>query len=638
MIPTRIPARGASTLGDPVARRGRPRRAVFRGVALLLLVVAALGFSASAAFADATLVSVDPQPESVLDTSPKGISLVFGERVEVSLAGIRVYDDTGSLVDTGRPRHPHGRGNEVRVSLPNLHDGTYIVTWRVISADSHPVQASFSFQVGNRATVVDSRSLAARLLSTQRGSELVGGVYAVDRWLLFGGLALLIGAAVFVAAVDRRLRVDRRARRVVMIGWTAAALATVAGIGLEGAYGAARPMVDALDPSLFGDVLGTRYGKVALLRLLVLAVAVPLLLRLLRPTRTGESLPRWWWGAGAVTAVALALTPGLGGHATTGIWQSVAIPADAAHVLAMAVWIGGLVLLVLCVLGEVDDVPAREAASARFSAIALGCVGVLVATGVFQAWRQAGSVAALRTSDYGRVLLVKLGLVALVVVAAAFSREVVNRWRYGEPAVESELRELATVGAAVGAAVGGPAEPGASRTTGRVLPEGVALGDDDRHDEPADEWDDRGDSDRRRLRRSVFIEIAFLAVVLAASAILVNRAPARIVDVQPMSFTMVSKHLDVDIIIAPAVRGANDIHVTALDPSGTLTNVVDMQVQLSNRERNIAPITVALRRLAPGHYIVPAFDVPFGGTWQLTVRVTTGPTDEVVFTHEFTVR
>ena len=98
--------------------------------------------------AHAELLSSDPQPGAVLDTAPKQITLTFSEPVEISLGAIRLFDGTGTSIDVSAARHPDGHDSIVVVDLPTLDNGSYVVDWRVVSADSHPVHAAFTFQVG----------------------------------------------------------------------------------------------------------------------------------------------------------------------------------------------------------------------------------------------------------------------------------------------------------------------------------------------------------------------------------------------------------------------------------------------------------------------------------------------------------
>ena len=111
---------------------------VKRFVALLALVGALIVAGASPAFAHATLLTTEPQPGGRFESSPPAVSLRFDEPVEVTLGGIRLFDGNSNRIDIGAPHHPQGSGNQVQSSLPKLDDGTYVVTWRVTSADSLP--------------------------------------------------------------------------------------------------------------------------------------------------------------------------------------------------------------------------------------------------------------------------------------------------------------------------------------------------------------------------------------------------------------------------------------------------------------------------------------------------------------------
>ena len=202
----------------------------------------------------------------------------------------------------------------------------------------------------------------------------------------------------------------------------------------------------------------------------------------------------------ALVGVGLAVTPGLAGHAGTGIQTGLAIPADAIHVLAMACWLGGLVVLFAVgaargptptscaqVLAAVLRAGAR-ARSSRWSSPA-----------AFQAWRQVGSFDALETPTTGKLLIAKLVVFAALIVAAAFSREVVNRrFRDCRPTttttIDRRRRPRCSVPVPVAVGAGGrrrrvgPAvarlrRPGRRRTDGHV-------------DDDDDDWDDDDDETR----------------------------------------------------------------------------------------------------------------------------------------------
>jgi copper transport protein len=377
------------------------------------------------------------------------------------------------------------------------------------------------------------------------------------------------------------------------------------------------------------DVLDTRYGKVALARLALLALAYPLVRLVVSRHPAAEHPVRGWWiGAGALVGAGLAFTPGLAGHASTGIQTGLAIPADAVHVAAMACWLGGLVVLVAALMPSADADELR-AVLPRYSALALGAVVTLVVTGGYQAWRQVGSIDALKSTDYGRLLIVKVIVFAVLIVAAAFSREVVNR-RFGVyPDDEYEEIDRARDPVPVGVAVGDGSGDRPAGSGG----EGVDLADDAHwDDEPTDE------EEARRLRRSVWAEVVIAVVVLGITAMLVNAAPARSLTTQPVSLTLKSAKLWVYVDIAPGGAGPNDIHITSLPTGGGLTTVEDMQVQLVKPGADLPPFTVPLRKLGEGHYYAPLYNIPFPGAWRMIVRAQVSATDELVLQGKFSLR
>jgi copper transport protein len=598
-----------------------------RLLALGALVVALLALLASPASAHASLLSTDPSNGGVYDKPPTAVTLRFSEGVEVALGGIRVYTSDRDRVVTGTPEHPNGQQSVVTTSLPKLDDGTYVVTWRVTSADSHPIDGAYTFQVGSKATLSDknAKTAAASLLATTGGSRTVGVVYGIDRGLLFAGLALLLGGAVFVATVWRAGRDDRRAKWLVWGGWITMFVTTALGIALEGVYAAGLPLDDLLDTTVLRDVIDTRFGRVALLRLALLVLAIPLLRLLLHRRPAAEHPLKWWWyGSALLVGAGIAVTPGIAGHASTGIQTGLAIPADLVHVAGMACWLGGLVMLCVAVLPRRDVVELRRVLP-RYSALALGAIVALVVSGAYQAWRQVGSIDELKSTDYGRLLIAKLVAFAALIVAAAFSREIVNR----------RFRSLPPDGERV------PAEDPVLVGAGPPVVRGGAgvLDDVDLDDDDLD-WDDdlEDQEELTRLRRSVWVEVAIAAVILVITALLVNAAPARAESSGPVSLVMKSKQVWVYVDIAPGAAGPNDMHFTALPTGGGPATIADMTVQLTRPGEDLPPFTVPLQKLGAGHYYAPLYDIPYSGKWQMTVRVQLGQTDEAVLTSPFTVR
>ena len=155
-----------------------------------------------------------------------------------------------------------------------------------------------------------------------------------------------------------------------------------------------------------------------------------------------------------------------------------------------------------------------------------------------------------------------------------------------------------------------------------------------------DDWDDEleDQEEMTRLRRSVWVEVAIAVVILGITAMLVNAAPARAQNTQPVSLTLKSSQVWVYADVAPGAAGPNDMHFTALPTGGGPATITDMTVQLTRPGEDLPPFTVPLQKLGAGHYYAPLYDIPYSGKWQMTIRVQLGATDEAVLTSPFTLR
>jgi copper transport protein len=541
------------------------------GLAVFLLIAAA-----APAWAHATLVSSSPPKDGEVDVSPKQIELRFNENVEVSIGGVRLYNCSGARITVGAPRHINGHGSEVGVTVDStLAPGIYVVDWRVISADSHPVQSAFSFRVGVGPS--PSVSGCASTGST-KSSATVGVLFGTMRFLLFAGLALLVGGVVFLVLIARATEAASRLRVQIWTGWVAAVLATIFGVMLQGPYAEGAGIGDALKWSIVKDILDTRYGHIAEFRLLLLAVALPLLLTLSLVDGPRLSMP--WVGLASVVGVLLCATPGLAGHASTGDNVIFAVPFDTLHVLAMCIWLGGLVALILSALTFRSGGRLRRVIT-LFSLLAFWCVVVLVVTGLFASWRQVGfTLDGYLHTSYGNILLVKLAIVVALVALAAVSRSIVHKHqRTPEDAPDSVTAAVAT-------------------------------------------------KTQQGLRRSVGVEVALGVAVLIVTAILVNAQPARTA-LEPKLFTGSAiagsgdSAIRIETTIDPARVGPNTIHLYTLTLKGADLVVRNITANLYNPKTK-ASVPIDLHRGGPNHFLVNGQLVTDKGPQQMIVHVTRG--------------
>jgi len=583
-------------------------RRPFLALGLLVVLLVMLVMTPGVASAHAQLESTEPSQSAVLLVPPTQVVLHFGEPVEIDFGSLRVIGPGGARVDAGAAHHPGGDSHAVATSLPaHLADGTYVVAWRVISADSHPVHGAYVFSVGTARGAARANALAVSI-ADQGGDTVVGVTYWCARAAAFAGLLLLVGLAVVVSFLWREGGRSLRVGRVLWWSWGVLTVATLSGIVIQGVYASDLPLTDAYRPSLVSAVLHTRFGQVEVLRLILLAAMVPVLLglggRLGRDGRSGGWV-RW---AACVVGVGLLATPGLAGHAATGDDPLLGLGLDVAHLLAASAWIGGLALLATFLVPRTPDDPTPTdplVLTLRVSSVAFAAVVVVVATGVVQSIRQVGSVYALFHTTYGRTLLVKIALVVLLIALGAVSRRLVHR-RSGNPSVP-------TVGRA-----GGVVTPVPSGGSTAVL-EAV--------DAPADP----SPLPRRKLRRMVLAELAVAFVVLGVTAALVNDVPAKQAADLPFSYSFSTLGVQVNTIIDPARTGsANQVHIYVLSSLGTPRAVPELDLTTSLPSQSIGPITVPLVISGPGHYYAGHVDFPVAGSWVLTYTVRTDAIDETV--------
>lgn len=416
------------------------RSAVLRllvvAVALAGALLGGLGGAAPAS-AHAALTGSTPAQGAVVDRAPEQVALTFSEGVAMGDDSIRVLDPKGKRVDRGKLLKLSS-GNVVKygAGLPaGLGDGTYTVAWQAVSADSHPVSGAFTFSVG-----APSKTTAA-VPAQKAGGGLVGALYGIARALAYTGFVLLVGGAAFVVACRPAAALVRSVQRLVVQGWALLTGTTVAMLLLRTPYTGSGDLADVFDFGGLQQVLLTKPGAALVSRLLLLAAAALLVAvlfgayaRTQEPAEPGEE-PRdatalarqrkdlaFGLGVGGlIIAIGLAATWAMAEHASTGLQTTVAMPVDVLHLLAVATWLGGLAALVASLYW---GPPVERAAVRRFSRIAFGSVLVLVATGLYQSWRQVGTWRALTDTTYGWLLLLKAGLVVVLVGIAWVSR----RW------------------------------------------------------------------------------------------------------------------------------------------------------------------------------------------------------------------
>lgn len=647
------------TLRLPFDGISRKRRWLAGLIAALAIVFVAAG----PASAHATLERTDPSDGSVLAVQPAVIAAQFDESVGVSADSLRVFSPSGQRVDNGTTTH--GAQNDIiTVSLRSgLGNGTYTVAWHVISADSHPVSGAFTFSVG----VPSKTSVNVESIVT-KSSTIVGVVYGAARWAAYLSFALLAGAVVFLALCWPKGSTSRGSFRLIVVGWVTLVASSVAQLLLQGVYASGLPASRMFDPSVIQATTATRFGTTIEVRLLILAITAPAVTIGVQRLATSTLGQRT-----RATALALIGTFGLAatwastGHASTGIQVPIAVTSDILHLTAMALWIGGLVMLVFVVLRNPEKPKQAAGAVRRFSTLALTCVCVLIVTGTYQAWRDVGSLHDLFFATYGRLVLVKIAGVLLLVGLGAYARVkiamglavaalsgsgAVNGTATlpvtGDASVEADEDTVgahaavspasagassSAVSSSIGSSSRGPGRPGRGPGLNKPGRRTARVGGQPRPNEPGS----RTRETLGMLRRSVAVETGIALIVLAATAILVNSVPGR--NAAGLSGTPGSTDVSLQfntgtaagtvlVVVEPGKIGPNQTHLLIENTKGETYDPVQVAVSYSLPSRSVGPINSKVVANGPGHYIDQPTLLTFAGQWQVSITIRSDDFDE----------
>ena len=534
-------------------------------LAVVLIALAA----APSAVAHAILQQSTPENGSVVRTSPAAVTLRFNEAVETAFGSIRIYDCGGGRVDAGKINRPNERSVAVAVGK-KLPAGTYTVTWRVISADSHPVAGAFTFSVKTAKNAGQCKNVFGK---GTPGS--VAALFKFARALDFALVLLVVGGSIALALVLRSAADELRARLYRILAGLGVGLliAGILCIVLQGAVAGGFGLSEAFHWNTVHSVLQTRFGK-AFLYQLAFAAIVAILAFAAGSTRKAS--------LGLLVLVpALFLLPPLSsaGHARTS--GTLALLADIVHLAAASTWVGGLGFTILALLLAGDDRwPLASRAVPRFSLLAVISVVTLITAGIVRGSEElvpAGT--ALRHwprviwtgfvhTTYGQ-LLAKILLVLPLLGLGAYNN------RYAVPRLRKQIASAV---------------------------------------------------EQRRFLRAAGAELLIMATIVGVTAVLVTEAPAKALVKPPKLFSTTAPlgNLELNMTVEPARTGPNVIHIYTFTPRGLPASTAAMTLSATLPSKNLGPLRIPLQRIGPFHYTMSGATFPQPGNWQVTLEARRG--------------
>jgi copper transport protein len=534
-------------------------RLVRRAVTIAVVIAAPVLLLGGTVAAHAELLAVDPADGEVLDVAPADVTLTFSEPVSLTGGSVRVLDDAAEDVSTGTTL-----ANEtITTTLPDsLADGTYTVVFEVVSVDSHRISGVSVFHVGAPTSEgLVGKDLA--LSGDQAGWGVRAGAAALSTIGYLGAL-IAAGTLAFSIYADRRTSLRDVTSRAAVLG----AVALVAAVPFRVAR-----LGGGLDALRDNDVLMS-----ALRGPIGVSTAITANALLLVAVLVDRRVARWLCLVLSVVALAAF---SIEGHTRATQRRWVMVGSDVVHLCAAAVWLGGIVALVVMFRSAIDA-GSLAGVVRRFSDSALLAVVVVTVTGVTMAWIILPTAGELTSTGYGLALLVKVALVLIVIGLGAY-----NRFRL-VPAVENRERS-------VGAAAAG-----------------------------------RPRSARRWLGTVVVAELVLLVAAVGVTAVMVTRSPltsatsAAAAPTAPSTETVTVQLGDAataEVTVSPGDVGANTVDLTLRDLEGRVINPHEAPVvELSVPALDVGPLRPEVVPLGIGRYEATA-DMGFAGTWDLTIRV-----------------
>jgi copper transport protein len=386
------------------------------------VAVAALALPATA-WAHAALLRTVPQASGTVNTPPRQLALTYSEPVEPRFAIVSVTDAAGRQETAGPPHRSPSDADTIVIPLRKISEGWYLVYWRAISVDGHPVRGAYTFAVGPNAGPAPQFVIPS-ISETAATPKLIAA-----RWIVFLSVMAAIGLLALRLAIARPVvrRVTGTNLRHVSIAFLVASAVGLVAIPvyllLATADFALRSVfsIGALLPLVHASAFGRGYLDLELCFALFVAAGV-VAIWVDRPEREHRSIAELLAFTGAAAAAAATLlVPGASGHPSQTPPRGLALTLDWMHLASGAIWIGGLVgLLVLWrSLSVATRVAGLVVAVPRFSAVALVSVVALAGSGTWASILHLPTLGSLWQTSYGQAILVKVALLAVAIALAA---------------------------------------------------------------------------------------------------------------------------------------------------------------------------------------------------------------------------
>jgi len=538
----------------------------------------------------ATLLRTVPQANSRLEQLPPRVELYFNEGIEEIFNGVRVLNRNGLPVHSGQATLSRNR-RELSVALKdNLPSGIYTISWRATSSDGHQIGGNFGFSVGEEfqaSEMVEGQS--------EEGENWPGFSMALTRWLYFLTLMVFVGGFTFGALIlvplikHSELEIPAEVLtalrkpflRFSLWSWVVLLVTALFNLLFKAAAMAGTPLLGAVNGDILTAVISSsQYGRMWALGFVVTLVSgiVFWLYRSIWTAPQDISKSALLLYLGTALGTVLLFTVSNSGHAAAVTeWRAVALGSDVLHLMATAIWVGGLIYLVLLMrLLSAAEPPLRAQLLGevllRFSRMAQFCVLTIVLTGAYTTWIHIPSWSAFVTTWYGWTLLTKIVLVLPLLAIGAVNLLVIKP-QLGKSLIEKSEKALEAIFGVL-----------------------------------------------QRFRPLVQAEVVLGVIILLVVTVLTNLSPAATATSGGPSLVSNRTDFDITLLVEPNQVGHNNVQVLVKDQEGypvDLENVL-LDVMMTDMDMPWQRLEATLQE--DGSYRTEAV-LGMAGNWRVNVRV-----------------
>lgn len=543
-----------------------------------ILIISLLVLSISLPYASAHPFTEETSPSSKVNV-PVGVTevtVIYSEPIELDFSALKVLDSNGDQIDNKDSKYYQGE-NSLIVTTPPLEGGVYTVTSKVLSkVDGHLVDEAFIFGVGDvkiEFPTDQPKSIYEILFFPEAAARFPG---LVGQTIVLGSVI----ASMLIWGTQNKNLIRKEIEKVNSLHH--GKFMTLTGIGLMSVFGSNIAMLAVqtlrLETSVL-DVIQTTFGTSWSIRMVITIILLGIWFWIDRKKQITKinQIPM------LVLSLALIGTTTMIGHGSAS-GQMAAVALDYIHNLVAAIWIGGIIYFVFTLLPTFStlDQTVRERLSLvmipRFSIAFIIAVGIVIISGPTLMWLLESDVGLITQSIYGKLIIVKIAIAAVMVGLGGFFQFRVQK--SGEKDLESKLVSV-----------------------------------------------------HKKLKRSLKLDATLGIILLGVVALLANGTlPAgeiQKVDAQEVVYGFrtieFSESAKFDIEITPFTSGANTILVKITDfENNQLQDSDEIKVKISNPQRNISPIEVPMVKISQKN--MPAEfegDLTFGfsGQWQTEIEI-----------------